>query len=53
MTTSPPSRIVTARKPRPVRAPKPDPIARIVFSPSAKTLQAIARWERLTGRDAE
>jgi hypothetical protein len=47
---SPPSRIVTARRPKPVRLPKPEPVARIVYSPSAKTLAAIRRWERLTGR---
>ena len=46
------SQIVTARRPKrkPVRAPKPKPIARIVYSPSAKTLAAIRRWEWLTGR---
>ena len=48
LTTSP--CIVAARQPKPVRAPKPESIARIVHAPSQKTLQAIARWERLTGR---
>jgi hypothetical protein len=43
-------RIVTARKPRPIRPPRPAPISRIVYSPSPKTLASIARWERLTGR---
>jgi hypothetical protein len=43
-------RIVTACKPRPARPAKPEPVARIVHSPSAKTRAAIARWERLTGQ---
>ena len=46
----PPSGIITARKPRPVRAPGPVPVARIVHSPSQKTLASIASWKRLTGR---
>jgi hypothetical protein len=46
----PPSRIVTIRKPKPIRPPRPAPIGRIVYSPSPKTLAAIRKWERLTGR---
>jgi hypothetical protein len=33
----------------PARPPKPLPAKVIVYSPSAKTLAAIKRWERLTG----
>ena len=52
MLTDKPS-IVIAKRPKPVRETKPEkplPVKVIVYSPSAKTLHAISRWERLTGR---
>jgi hypothetical protein len=38
-----------AKRPPPVRQPNPAPIAKIVCSPSVKTLQAIRRWEAVDG----
>ena len=52
MSPPPFPRIVTARKPSPIRPPKPEPVARIVYSPSPKALAAIRKWEILTGRAA-
>ena len=49
-TTAKPPVIVTAKRPRPVRKPKPTPAKIIVYSPTPKQLAAIARWERMTGR---
>jgi hypothetical protein len=51
MTAQPPSRIVTARKPRPLRHKKPKPIKTVVYSPSAKSLAAMKRWGWMTGRE--